>query len=86
MSAQIADERIVRSSNGSEEIRYVIEIPIGLWDRMLSVRCSLTDREGMRFPLLLGRSALRHEFLIDSGSSHLTPGSGPCHHAEEEQR
>lgn len=81
--SRVVDERIVRSSNGKDEIRYVIETQLGLTEQEFTARFSLTDRTGMRFPLLLGRSALLGRFLIDSGRAHLTTG-GICSHPVDE--
>ena len=68
---RLVDDRIVRSSNGKDEVRYVIETQLHLAQREFAVRFSLTDRTGMRFPLLLGRSALAGRFLVDSSRAHL---------------
>ena len=71
VSALVVDERWVKSSNGAEEVRYVIETSLLLSGQQFRTRFSLTDRTGMRFSVLLGRSALRDRFLIDSGQAHL---------------
>lgn len=63
--ARLVDERIVRCSSGRDEQRYVIRTPIEI--RGVSFECefSLTNRGKLRFPVLLGRSALRGRFLVD---------------------
>lgn len=62
----LVDERIVRSSTGHEERRFQVEVALVLGDQRLSARFTLTDRTGMRFPILLGRSTLADGgFLVD---------------------
>ncbi|PAP76144.1 ATP-dependent zinc protease family protein [Rubrivirga marina] len=71
--APIVDEREVTSSNGHTELRIVVEamLRLGLaadapeWP----VELTLTDRRGMRFPMLLGREAMSGRVLVDSGAS-----------------
>ena len=69
--APIADRRIIRSSNGQEEERYVIETRLRLGGRLWKIDLTLTNRDAMGFRLLLGRDALRRKFLIDPGASYL---------------
>ncbi|MDJ1506484.1 RimK/LysX family protein [Cytophagaceae bacterium BD1B2-1] len=55
----------VRSSSGHVEKRYFIETYIILFGEKLLVEFSLSDRENMRFPVLLGRKMLKNRFLVD---------------------
>ena len=70
-SAPIADRRVIRSSNGQEEERIVIETRLRLGMRTWKIELTLTNRDAMGFRLLLGRDALRRKFLIDPGASYL---------------
>lgn len=70
-SAPIADRRVIRSSNGQEEERYVIETRLRLGGRLWKIDLTLTNRDAMGFRLLLGRDALRRRFLVDPGASYL---------------
>ena len=71
--APVVDEREVTSSSGHVELRIVVEamLRLGLatdapeWP----VELTLTDRRGMRFPMLLGREAMSGRVLVDSGAS-----------------
>lgn len=63
--AALADERIVRSSTGSDEHRYVVRTNVELGGESFECEFSLTTRARLRFPVLLGRSALRGRFLVD---------------------
>lgn len=69
--APVADRRVIRSSNGQEEERYVIETRLKLGGRLWKIDLTLTNRDAMGFRLLLGRDALRRKFIIDPGASYL---------------
>jgi hypothetical protein len=78
MVAQLCDERIVKSSNGKEEIRYVISAAVELAGHTFTIPFSLTDRNGMRFAALLGRSALAGRFLVNSEAYHVASPELAC--------
>ncbi len=69
--APVADRRVIRSSNGQEEERYVIETRLRLDGKVWKIDLTLTNRDAMGFRLLIGRDALRRKFLIDPGASYL---------------
>jgi len=69
------DWRGITSSNGETQRRMIIKTPIRIGDVEFRAEISLADRSDMKFPMLIGRSALRRHFLFDSGHSWLqTPG------------
>lgn len=70
--ARVIDRRQVRDSGGHEEMRYVIETTVQIGDRHLTAEMTLTDRETMKFRMLLGRSAIKKRYLVDSGRSYLS--------------
>lgn len=70
-SAPLLDERRVRSSNGKEEVRPVIETTLELHGESWPIELTLTRRDLMGFRLLLGRQALRNHVLIDPAKSFL---------------
>lgn len=55
----IKDFRQVRDSGGHEEMRYVIETPIKLGEHVWLAEMTLTNRDNMKFRMLLGRTAMR---------------------------
>lgn len=69
--ADVLDERVVADSGGHKERRFVIETPIELRGRRFPAEITLTDRETMRFRMLLGRTALRGRFHVDPARSYL---------------
>jgi hypothetical protein len=69
--APLVGQRSVRDSGGHEEMRYVIETIITIGDSRLKAEVTLTDRDTMKFRVLLGRTAIRGKFLVDSSRSFL---------------
>jgi hypothetical protein len=65
------DWRGITSSNGETQRRMIIKTPIRIGDVEFRAEISLADRSDMKFPMLIGRSALRRHFLVDSGYSWL---------------
>jgi hypothetical protein len=57
--------REIKNSFGVAEMRYVIRTTIRIHHRVIRAEFSLSDREKLRYPVLLGRKILRHRFLID---------------------
>ena len=69
--APVLDRRVVRDSGGHEEERYVIETAVRIGAESRVIEVTLTDRDNMGFRMLLGRTALRGDYLIDPGRSYL---------------
>ena len=73
--ARVKDQRKVRDSGGHTELRYVIETQLQLNGHTFTVEMTLTDRENMRFRMLLGRSALKGLYIVDSSKSFVLGGN-----------
>lgn len=69
--AEICDERLIMSSTGHRQRRYVIEVEIALGGLTWPIELTLADRDTMGFRMLIGREAIRRRFLIDPGGSYL---------------
>lgn len=69
--ALVLDERSVTDSGGHREMRFVIEAEVELLGECWPIEITLTTRTGMRFRMLLGRTALEERFIVDPGSSYL---------------
>ena len=67
----VHDRRVVRSSTGHTQERYVVLIDVRLVDRVVSAEVTLSSRDQMGFRLLIGRQALRPGLLVDSGRSYV---------------
>lgn len=81
VTAELFDERSIRSSNGKTQIRPVIRTPVVLGTEEWFIELTLTDRDAMGFRMLLGRQAIRKRFLIDAGRSYLQEPSPPSRHS-----
>lgn len=54
----VKDYREVSDSGGHSEMRYVIETQIKLGERSWPIEMTLTNRDSMKFRMLLGRTAM----------------------------
>jgi hypothetical protein len=70
--APVIDCRLVKDSGGHVEKRYVIRTSAVLGDVQWAIQATLTNRDGMRFRMLLGRKALEARFIIDPGRSYIS--------------
>ncbi|KPQ32475.1 MAG: putative protein conserved in archaea [Porphyrobacter sp. HL-46] len=68
------DLRGITSSNGEQQTRFVIKTPLRIGNIDFRAEISLADRSQMQFPMLIGRTALRRRFVVDSGHSWLQSG------------
>jgi len=65
-------KRDITNTSGQPETRIVIRTPMVLAGRKWKIDISLTDRGTMRFPLILGRRALRNRnIVVHPGQSYL---------------
>lgn len=66
------DVKVVRSSNGVAQARYRIKTDIVLFGKTSEIYLTLSDREEMRFPVLLGRNFLSNNFFVDINRTNLS--------------
>lgn len=70
-AAAIIDERLVTDSGGHRTLRVFVRAKLRLAGLEREIEMNLADRCGMRFPLLLGRTALADAFVVDPAGSFL---------------
>ena len=56
----------VKSSNGAVQKRYQIETRITIFGKIRKISLSLSARQEMRFPVLLGRKFITKKFIVDT--------------------
>ena len=67
----VKDRRVVSDSGGHREDRYVIETTLSLGHITWTAEVTLTNRDNMKFRMLLGRTALIEQFLVDPAASYM---------------
>lgn len=65
--APIIDERYITSSNGHKEKRYIINTPLKISNECWNIELSLSNREPLKYRMLLGREAMNHRVLVHPG-------------------
>jgi hypothetical protein len=68
--ASVKDQRVVSDSGGHKENRYVIETTAVMGEFEWPIEITLTDRDSMKFRMLLGRTALDEKFLVNPAASY----------------
>jgi hypothetical protein len=64
--------KLVKSSNGISEKRFLIETEIFIFNESIPIHLTLSERKDMKFPVLLGRKFLNKKFIIDTAKKNLS--------------
>lgn len=70
-TAAIKDLREVSDSGGHIERRYIIETMVKIGEHSWPIEMSLTNRDSMRFRMLLGRRAMEEQVLVNPSASYV---------------
>ena len=62
----------VKSSNGHIENRYKIKTNVIFFNETHQINLTLSTRDDMRFPVLIGRQFLRKKFIVDVDKKQLS--------------
>lgn len=63
--AELVGRRIIKSSSGDRQRRYVIKTPITLGGETWDIEVTLTNRDSMGYRMLIGREAMRGRYIVD---------------------
>ncbi len=73
----IKDYREISDSGGHKEMRYVIETLMEIGGHQWPIELTLTNRDTMRFRMLLGRRAMEQRMIVEPGASYLNGKLSP---------
>jgi len=65
VTAKHFSQIVVASSNGHVQKRYKVPMTMQLKGRRIKTYCTLSDRESLAYPMLIGRNTLRGKFIVD---------------------
>lgn len=63
-------KKIIKNSFGEMEERYVIKTVMHIGRKKINTILSLSNRDNMKYPVLIGRRAIKGKFLVDVGLVH----------------
>lgn len=69
--AKLIDKRVVKSSSGYREQRFVIQTHLKIGEESWNIEMTLTNRDSMGFRMLLGREAMSGRLLVDPEQKYL---------------
>ena len=68
----IHDTREIKNTGGVPEMRYIIRTAFVIQGRRWKIDLSLTDRNNMKFRMIVGRTALKnHAIAVDTRRTHM---------------
>ena len=69
--AKVYDKRMVKSSSGISEERFVIKTPVTIGNDTFEIELTLANRDAMEFRMLLGREALMNRYIINTSETYI---------------
>lgn len=74
-------QKTIKNSFGEMEERFVITVVVHIGSKRIKTIVSLSNRDNMKYPFLIGRRMLKGKFLIDVKRTH-TRGISLSHYSE----
>jgi hypothetical protein len=68
----VVDWKFIRSAE-SREKRPVVEMEICMGPKKIRARVNLNDRSRMKYPVIVGRNILKHDFVVDPLKEMIAP-------------
>ncbi|TYP99795.1 hypothetical protein C7447_101400 [Tenacibaculum adriaticum] len=62
----------IRSSNGKKQKRYIVDTSVLFYGKKYKIKLSLSDREKMNYPVLIGRRFLDKKFIVDVSQKNIS--------------
>lgn len=69
--AKMIDRRIIKSSSGIAEERFVIRVPVKIGENTFDIDVTLANRDTMEFRMLLGREALNNRYIVNPAENYI---------------
>lgn len=69
--AKVIDTRLIKSSSGISEKRYVILSTLQLGTQSWNIELTLANRDNMEYKMLLGREAMENKIIVNPSKSFL---------------
>lgn len=69
--AKLIDKRVIKSSTGDREKRYVVQTTLKIANQIWTIELTLANRDSMGFRMLLGREAMGSKFIVDPSEDFL---------------
>ncbi len=64
--------KFVKNSFGTSENRFILQTIIKIFGEEFPIQLSLSERENMKYPVLIGRRLLNKRFIVDSTKTNLS--------------
>ncbi|MBN2664197.1 MAG: ATP-dependent zinc protease [Bacteroidales bacterium] len=64
--------KIIKSSFGSTEQRFIIKTKIVIFNQEYPIELSLSERNDMKFPILIGRKFLNRQFVVNTSLKYMS--------------
>ncbi|MDO6595644.1 RimK/LysX family protein [Oceanihabitans sp. 2_MG-2023] len=62
----------IKSSNGFKENRFKVKSEVIIFGKTYKINLTLSTREDMKFPVLIGRQFLKRKFLVDVDQENIS--------------